>query len=223
MRILTITLLSAVLLVSSMSSLEAKPAKVTMITLNQVPKSAYFGDEVKVTGQLIEAATGNGIANAEIKIIDNKPSGKEVLATTKTRKYGFFAASWNVSIDSKDTTIHLLVKYDGSEDYTASVSRQHSVKIKLLPLEITFLYLNNFYRQGESPEIIFTVSSFQKPVEPDVLRASFNGKPAKVDVYGKGNYVYETEPLAKGHNQFFVNVSKAGYETVSRIITITVV
>lgn len=218
-----VIMFSIVLLFAGTTSLDARSTKVTAIILNQVPTSAYFGDELKVTGKLIEAATGEGIANAEIKIIDNKPSGQEVLVTTKTRKYGLFTATWNASLDDpRDRTMHLRVKYDGSADYTASISREHTIMIRLLPLEIKFQYLKSFYKQGESIEIIFTVTSLQKPVEPDILRTNFNSKPVTVTAYGKGNYVYETEPLAKGHNQFFVSALKDGYKTVSRIITITV-
>ena len=215
-------LLSFALLLASTASLEATPAKVTAIILTQVPKSAYFGDELKVTGRLLEAASGEGIANAEIKIIDNKPVAQEILGSTKTRKYGFFTATFKTSLGERDRTLNLIVKYDGSADHTASTSREQTIMLKLLPLEITFLYLKSFYKQGETPEIIFAVTSLRKPVEPDVLHVNFNGKPVKPSSYGLGNYVYETEPLAKGHNQFFVSVSKDGYKTVSRVITITV-
>lgn len=38
--------------------------RVTSIALGQVPNSVYFGDEVKVSGQLIAAYTKEGIVNA---------------------------------------------------------------------------------------------------------------------------------------------------------------
>lgn len=218
----TAILLSVTLLFSGAASFAVNP-KVTTITLSQVPKSVYFGDKITVTGLLIEAGTKQGVAKAEVQIIDNRPAGEQVLASTKTRKYGYFTATWNAALDDpRDRTVHLVVKYDGSTDYTASVSREQTIMVKLLPLEITFQYLKSSYSNGESAEIIFSVTSRQKLIEPDVLHVSFNGKPVKVDVYGTGNYVYETGPLSKGHNQFFVNVSKYGYETVSRIITIDV-
>jgi hypothetical protein len=142
----TALLLSFALLLASTASLEAAPAKVTAIILTQVPKSAYFGDEVKVTGRLLEAGTGEGIANAEVKIIDNKPVAQEILGSTKTRKYGFFTATFKSSLGERDRTLNLIVKYDGSADHTASTSREQTIMLKLLPLEITFLYLKSFYK-----------------------------------------------------------------------------
>ncbi|MEM2761028.1 MAG: hypothetical protein QXW73_09615 [Nitrososphaerales archaeon] len=124
--------------------------------------------------------------------------------------------------EPKDKTIHLIVKYDGSLEHTASVSREKTMMVKLLPLEVQFQYLRSFYKEGESAEIIFSVTSSRQLVEPDVLHVSFNVKPVTNVTYGTGNYVYETDPLSKGHNQFFVSVSKYGYETLSRIITIHV-
>jgi len=213
----------SVVLMSGSTSLEAGSTKVTSIILNQVPTSTYFGDEIKATGKLVEVGSGRGIANAEIEVIDNKPSGQVTLLSTKTRKYGFFTATWMVSLnDPRDTTMHLIVKYDGSANYTASVSKERGITVQLLPLEIKFQYLKSFYNKDESAEIIFTITSLQKPIEPDVMHVNFNSKPITPVSYGIGNYVYETDPLSKGHNQFFVSALKDGYKTVSRIITITV-
>lgn len=221
--LLAAIIISVMLLVSSATSLEARTGKTTAVILNQPPKSVYIGDQLKVTGQLIETNTGEGIANAEIKVIDNKPSGQVILVSIKTRKYGFFTSTWKMSLeDPRDKTVHLIVKYGGSENYIGSISREHTITVRLLPLEINFLYLKSSYKQGETPEIIFEVTSRRKLVEPDTVYASFNGQIVRPAVYGTGNYVYETVPLSKGHNQFFVNVSKVGYETVSRIITIRV-
>jgi len=216
-------IISIMLLVSSANSLEARAGKATTIILNQTPKFVYVGDQLKVTGQLIETNTGEGISNAEIKVIDNKPGGQEILVSTKTRKYGFFTSTWKMSLgDPRDKTVHLLVRYDGSETYVGSISGEHTIMVRLLPLEINFLYLKSSYKRGETPEIIFEVTSRGRLVEPDTVYTSFNGQIVRPAVYGMGNYVYETPPLSKGHNQFFVNVSKLGYETVSRIITISV-
>jgi hypothetical protein len=217
-------LLSIILVLSSAAAYGSMHATVTTIILNQVPKSGHLGEELKITGRLIETSTGEGIVNAKLTVIDNSPSGQTILASAKTRKHGFFVATWQVTMDDpRDTTQHLVVKYKGSANYTASVSREHGVSIKRLPLEITFMYLKSYYKQGERAEIIFTATSMRKPVEPDALYASFNGSPVDLSIYGKGNYVYETEPLSKGHNQFFVSASKHGYETISRVITITVI
>lgn len=213
-------ILSAVLLFSGIPYVQGSLPVPTSIILNQVPKSAYFGDELRISGQLIESVSREGVFNAKIKVVDNKPSGQEVLVTTTTRKYGLFTASWKAPIEDRDRTMHLIVKYDGSEGYTASI-RDQTLMVKLMPLEVKFQYLQNVYKQGESVEIIFTVSSLQRPVEPDIIRTNFNAKPVTVTAYGMGNYVYETGPLQKGHNQFFVNVYKEGYKTVSRSITFT--
>lgn len=218
-------MLSSLLFTAVAVPTDATFPRISKITLSQVPNVTYFGAEMKITGQLVDAATGEGLPNREIQVINNEPSGSEVLFSTETRKYGYFVASWkNQTENTMDTTMHLLVSYDGSEEYTASVSREHTVTVKLLPLEVEFLYLKNVYNQGESTEIIFTVSSLGKPVEPDVLRVIFNSKVVNPAVYGKGNYVYETDPLSADlPNQFFVGVSKDGYESTSRMITLRVV
>ena len=223
-RILFATMiLSVLLLLSGVNSFGVVATKVTAIKLNRVATMAYIGDELMVTGRLVEAGSGEGIAKEEIKIIDNKPSGQDLLVSSKTRKYGFFTAKWETSkYDPRDSTMHLIVKYDGSSNYTASVSREHTIMVIPLPIEIKFQYLKSNYDQGEIAEIIFTTTSLQNPIQPDVLHTNFNSKSVMVAAYGKGNYVYETEPLSKGHNQFFVNAGKEGYSTVSLMITISV-
>jgi len=223
---LLITLMSVTLVLSSIAAASAANpiSKTTVLTLNRAPVSVYFGDEIKVTGQLVEARTGQGIVGANIKLIDNEPVGQKVLASATTRKYGLFTASWTATLDdpSRDSAIHLIVKFDGSASYTASVSREQAIIVKLLPLELKFQYLKSFYKQGESAELIFTVTSLRKLVEPAIIRVNFDGKPVSVTSYGTGNYVYETPPLSKTQHQFFVSVSKYGHSTVSQIITIHV-
>jgi len=224
---LLVALISAALAVSSIAvAYAANPiSKTTMLTLNRAPASVYFGDEIKVTGQLVEARTGEGVVGVNVKLIDNEPVGQKVLASTTTRKYGLFTASWTATLNdpNRSSAIHLVAKFDGSANYTASVSKEQTIMVKLLPLEIKFQYLKSYYKQGKSAEIIFTVTSLKKLVEPDIMRVSFDGKPVSVDSYGTGNYVYETPPLSKAQHQFFVSVSKYGYSTASQIITIHVV
>ena len=223
---LLITLVSIMLVLSSITTTStANPiSKTTVLTLNRASASVYFGDEIKVTGQLLEARTGVGIVGVSVKLIDNEPVGQKVLTSVTTRKYGLFTASWAATLDdtNRDSAIHLIAKFDGSANYTAAVSREQTIMVRLLPLEIKFQYLKSFYKQSESAEIIFTVTSLRKPVEPDIMRVNFDGKPASVTSYGTGNYVYETQPLSKAQHQFFVSVSKHGYSTASQVITIHV-
>jgi len=221
---LLLTLLSAMLIFSSIISTSASSpiSKTAMLTLNSAPRSVYFGDEIKVSGKLTEARTGQGIVGVNIKFVDNEPVGQKVLASATTRKYGLFTVSWTAALDdpSRDSAVHLVAKFEGSANYTASISKEKTITVRLLPLEIKFEYLKSFYNQGESAEIIFTVISLRKLVEPDTVRVNFDGRPASVTSYGTGNYVYETPPLAKTQHQFFVSVSKYGYSTATQIITI---
>ena len=221
---LLLTLLSTMLIFSSMvSASAANPvSKTTMLTLNTAPRSVYFGEEIKVSGKLLEARTGQGMVGVTIKFVDNEPVGQKVLASATTRKYGLFTASWTAALDdpSSDSAVHLIAKFDGSGNYTTSISKEKTITIRLLPLEIKFEYLKSYYAEGESAEIIFTVMSLRKLVEPDIVRVNFDGRPITVTSYGTGNYVYETPPLAKTQHQFFVSVSKYGYSTATQIITI---
>ena len=223
---LLITLMSVVLVFSSVATASAANpiSKTAGLTLSRAPTSVYFGDEIKVIGQLVEARTGQGIVGTSVKLIDNEPVGQKVLASATTRKYGLFTASWTATLDgpNRDSAIHLVAKFDGSANYTASISREQTIMVRLLPLEIKFQYLKSFYKQGEAAEIMFTVTSLRKLVELDIVRVNFDGRPVSVTSYGTGNYVYETPPLSKTQHQFFVSVSKYGYSTVSQIITIHV-
>jgi hypothetical protein len=197
-------------------------SKTTMLTLNTASRSVYFGDEIKVSGKLTEVRTGQGIVGVNIKFVDNEPVGQKILASATTRKYGLFTASWRAALDDpdRDSAVHLVAKFDGSANYTASISKEKTITVRLLPLEIKFEYLKSFYNEGESAEIIFTVISLRKLVEPDIVRVNFDGRPVSVTSYGIGNYVYETPPLSKTQHQFFVSVSKYGYSTATQIITI---
>jgi hypothetical protein len=208
---------------SVVSESAANPvSKTTMLTLNTASRWVYFGDEIKVSGKLTEARTGQGIVGVNIKFVDNEPVDQKILASATTRKYGLFTASWRAALDDskRDSAVHLVAKFYGSANYTASISKEKTITVRLLPLEIKFEYLKSFYNQGESAEIIFTAISLRKLVEPDTVRANFDGRPVSVTSYGTGNYVYETPPLSKTQHQFFVSVSKYGYSTATQIITI---
>lgn len=223
--LLTLMVLAAFALVPADTvSAASSIGKTTVLTLNRVPTSAYFGDEIRVTGKLIDASTGEGIVGAAIKLIDNEPVGQNVLTSTTTRKYGLFSAGLTATLDDpqRDSAVHLLVKFDGSANYTASVSREQTVMVRLLPLEVRFQYLKNIYSEGEAAEVVFTATSLGKPVEPDIIKASFDAISVSPASYGTGNYVYETPPLSKTQHQFYVSVSKYGYSTASQIITIHV-
>ncbi len=197
-------------------------SSITTLILRSAPSTAHHGEEIKVSGELRDAMTGEGIVDAEVKVIDNRPLAQEVLVTTKTRKYGLFVAVFNATLADPDRTgaLHIIAKFEGSESHLPSVSREHTVTVKLAPLDVRFLYLKTQYSQGERAEVIFTVTSGNTMLEPEIMRTSFDGSPVAVKSYGTGNYVYETPPLTKGWHQFFVSVSKPGYGTLSRIISI---
>lgn len=222
---LPIALVATMLILSSITTaLAVTPIRTTVLTMNRAPISVYFGDEIKISGQLVESRTGQGVVGVKVKLIDDEPGEQKVIASPITRKYGLFTASWRATLDNpdKDSTIHLMAKFEGSANYSMAISRQQSISVKLLPLEIKFEYLKSSYKQGESAEIIFTVTSLRKLVRPDTVRISFDGKLVSVTTYGTGNYVYETPPLSKAQHQFIVNVSKYGYSPASQIITIHV-
>jgi hypothetical protein len=213
------------LVLSSITTASAPaPTKTTLLTLNRAPTSVYFGDEIKISGQLVESRTGQGVVGAKIKLIDNEPGEQKVITSSTTRKYGLFTASWKATLDdpNRDNIIHLMAKFEGSTGYSMAISRQQSLTVKLLPLDIKFEYLQSSYKRGEPAEIIFTVTSFRKLIQPDTVRVSFDGKSVSVVNYGTGNYVYETPPLTKAQHQFFASVSKYGYSSATQFITIHV-
>ncbi len=225
-RIFLPVIMSLMIILSSLSAASTtNPTdKTTILTLNRVPTSVYFGDEITVTGRLLEGTTGQGIIGVNVKLIDNEPVDQKVLVSVTTRKYGYFTASWTATTNDPNrySVVHLIAKFDGSTQYTPAVSKERTIVVRLLPLEIKFYGLKNSYKQDESIEIIFTLTSLRNPVAPGTMRVSFDGKPVSVADYGLGNYLYETSPLSRGQHQFFVGVSKYGYSTVSQIITIHV-
>lgn len=221
MKVLSMLLVFSLLIATASSASAISPiSKPTIVALNRIPSSVYFGEEVRVTGKLVDAS-GEGIVGATVKFIDNEPVGQKILASVVTRKYGLFTAGWTAALDdTRDRSIHLVVRYDGSANYTGSVSREQTIMVRPIPLELKFQYLKNVYSKDESAEIVFTVTSRRIPVEPDLIKASLDGVPVTVTAYGKGNYVFETPPLSKPWHQFYVSVSKHGYFPASQSITL---
>lgn len=226
MKLLLISLLLSVLIFSSLgttggSSHAGKPTSITWHTQSSV---VYLGEKIKVTGKLVDANTGEGVVDVVVKILDSNAVGPRILDTAITRNNGVFAARFDASLadPTKQGTLYLVAKFDGSEKYKSSISREQPVRVKLLPLDIKFDLLKTRLKDGESAEIIFIVTSRRQPVEPDAMWIVFDGKTVSATNYGTGNYVYETPQLSKGKHAFFVSASKTGHNAATQMVTLYV-
>lgn len=79
------------------------------------------------------------------------------------------------------------------------------------------------YKVGDAA--VFTVTfndANGNPIDPDTIRAIYNGKMAELQKDEKGVYTFTTQPLIKEHQQLIVSVDKSGFPTDTTYLSIPI-
>lgn len=109
---------------------QLKPIK-TSLTLDAPPSWVPAGSPVIFTGKLVEVDTGKPVTGATIKIFDRDFGRDDLLASGTTESDGRFSVKCIVKkTDLRDNTVEIYAKFEGSDDYQSSKSKQSVVEIK---------------------------------------------------------------------------------------------
>lgn len=110
---------------------------VTDLVLDPVTQEVKQGNVVTFTGKLTDA-NGEGVANAQINIIDHSADAKsssndsnfdsEIIATIVTNSEGFFEATW---MPNESRTYTIYAQFNGNEDFLSSKSDRMTVSVQL--------------------------------------------------------------------------------------------
>ena len=95
------------------------PKADTEIIIDELPPSILQGKTLKITGQLIQSDNGEGIPNAQIKIIDYDPVlVSDLIGTTITNQDGSFSFEWIAECTDNLESICIIELYASFEGNT---------------------------------------------------------------------------------------------------------
>jgi hypothetical protein len=97
-------------------------------------------------------------------------------------------------------------------------SLQKSVKLEI----VTSIETDKAsYKTGEAAIFAVTFADLEgNPIDPDAIKAYYDGKTVQLEQQYTGVYVYTTDPLAKADHQFILSAEKAGFATDTAYLSI---
>ena len=102
----------------------------TVLALDAPPAKVVAGSAVTFTGKLAETATGSPVTGATVRILDSDVGRDDLLASGITESNGGFNIEWKArKTDWRDNTAEVYAKFEGSDDYDQSKSRQYVITI----------------------------------------------------------------------------------------------
>jgi len=210
--------------VGSASALRMQP---TAMSLDSLPSSVSPNDEVTFTGMLTNANTGEGLRDKTITIFREGPTGPMVIAEALTGIDGSFSTTWTASLDvNRDTPVTVFAQFDGDEASLASRTNKMSFRIALIPLNLEITTDSNKNRYSVGSMAFFSVAfhdGMGNFVDPDFIRATYDGKFVSMNKEEMGRYTFETTRLVKfEEHQFGVFAEKLGYTSAQKSLTVTV-
>ncbi len=203
----------------------AQPLKVTILALDPVASSVVeTGDEVTFTGTLT-TATGAGVANVTVNIIEERDARLTVLTTTETDGSGAFLATWiaDIADPAQDRIMSVFATFDGLSSYGAAKSGKQTVKVAIQDMQVSFKFDKSNYFNGEFA--IFTLQFSSPggfPIDPENTRGIYDGVTVPLERKSEGVYVYKTPPLVPPTHTLQVIAAKHGYKLFNDATTISV-
>ncbi len=105
---------------------EAHRAIPTYLILNPLPSNVTEGTLLNFTGKLVRADEWSGIPDAEVSVYGNEI----LLATGRTDEKGEFKISWlAIPLAPENRTLSIYARFNGSDRYGPSVSRQFTIRV----------------------------------------------------------------------------------------------
>lgn len=215
----------------------AARAKATEITVDEMPTTVRPGDKFTFTGMLT-TTDGEPLNQVPVNIyILTSDPQLIVVASGVTGIEGTYEIEWDVKLVPMDRpaydltesfdsqVVSMFAQFEGDESYAPSKTSKSTVTIEVNSIKTFVNSDKRLYKEGESAKVfVGFVDSDDQFVDPDSMNVNFNVTPVGDQLEKKkvGSYTFTTPPLEKGHNQFSVVPSKAGYNIQTEVITITV-
>lgn len=218
--------LGLTLLISG-TALSANAQVPTGITLEVSPSRLHVNEIVNFSGSLVNANTGIGLEGKTVTIFREGPIGPERFLTTVTGVNGLFNVQWTTTLaTNRNTPITVFAQFDGDSSALPSRTDKSTFNVTLKPLELVLTTDGNKNRYQIGDRAIISVAFTDGSanfVDPDFVRATYDGRFVEMKKVADGRYTFETPRLVKfERHQFGVFAEKWGFTSAQQSVTITV-
>ncbi|MEM2760455.1 MAG: hypothetical protein QXU32_11935 [Nitrososphaerales archaeon] len=198
----------------------------TNITLEVSSSRVHLNDTVTFSGSLADAATGEGLAGKTIVIYREGPIIPMPLVTATTGVDGTYSVDWTPWLETnRDMRVTVFAQFDGESDLAPGRSGKTSFTVALKPLELVMTTDGNKNRYHLGEKAFFSIAlsdGMGNFVDPDFLRATYDGNFVEMKRQDIGRYTFETPYLVKfEQHQFGVFAEKWGFKPAQKSVTIT--
>ena len=198
----------------------------TDITLEISSSRVNLNDTVTFSGSLTNAETGEGIAGKDITIYKMGPMGPLPFLTATTGEGGMFSVDWNAMLETnRNMPINVWAQFDGDGDAMPSRTGKTTVTVALKPIELVLTTDSNVNAYSLGKKALFSVAFSDGAgnfVDPDFVRATYDGRFVEMAGVDVGRYTFETPHLVKfEQHQFGVFAEKWGFKSAQKSTTIT--
>jgi len=221
---LAISLGTLLLLSGALVTANAQPVALTFLILDPIPSVVATGDEVSFTGTLT-TIQGKGLADMTIKIVEERAAGSNVLATATTDENGAFATTWIADLDNpaRDRIMSVSASFSGAPGYSAAKSSTAGLRVAIQNMKVSFTFDKQTYFNGEVATFTLKFSSpAGLPIDPESIRAIYDGVTVSLERKSEGVYVYKTPALTPPTHTLQVIAEKHGYKLFNDSTTVTV-
>ena len=224
--------------------------KTTQLTVDPLPEctnafqcNATFlsGDIVTFTGILTDD-TGRFVRDAKINIYSFTATEMQLLASAVTERDGTFKTTWKAQFmgtkfggetfkQQINEVLTIFAKFEGDNKYAPSQSGRIVITVKIKDMITVAATDKKLYKEGEAAlvfanfieaEIEGKNIEYGNFIDPDSMRATYDGEPVELSKKKSGSYTFVTPPLTVGHHQLVINPAKEGYNNRVGFITVQV-
>jgi hypothetical protein len=196
------------------------------ITLELSSLKVFVGDVMTFSGSLLDSDTGEGIMDKTVTIYRDGPIVPTPLVTAVTGQNGLYSVDWIATFErSKSTPMTVFAQFDGEGDIQGTRTGKTTFILDLKPLELTLTTDGNKNRYTLGQQAFVNVAftdNLANFVDPDFLRATYDGKFVEMNKEDVGRYTFTTPPLVKfEQHQFGVFATMWGHQSAQKELTIT--
>lgn len=198
----------------------------TSISLEVSSSWVNLNDTVTFSGSLVDEETGGGLSDETVTIYREGSIIPEPLVSAVTDKDGAFSVDWTAALDrNMDTHVTVLAQFDGDGNMMASRTGKTTFTVALKPLDLVMTTNENKNRYFLGERAFFSIALSDDSanfVDPDFLRATYDGNFVEMTREDVGRYTFQTPSLVKfEQHQFGVFAEKWGFKSTQKSITIT--
>lgn len=181
------------------------------LKIDPIPHAVAKGDQVIITGKLIDANTGDGIRGVSVSVLDNRPIDIRTLGNAKTDDEGNFTFIWQANPTErwKDRHMSVIAKFDGSPTYARTVSYDRSMIVEVEKITLELFYTKVNYGSGERVMVFAAFKTHgDRLIDPDKMRATFDSREVIMIRKDTGIYEFVSLPPAKSIHVFTLKGEK---------------